>query len=662
MMVMKAQELRKKFIEFFEKRGHKVIPSASLVPENDPSVLFTTAGMHPLVPYLLGEFHPEGKRLVNIQKCIRTDDIEEVGDPVHNTFFEMLGYWSMGDYFKRDSIKYTYEFYTKVLGFDKDKISVTVFKGDEDALFDEESYNTWKDEIGIPEDRIYKYGRKENWWGPVGATGPCGPDTEMFIDTGIEKCSNGCEPNCNCGKYVEIGNNVFMEYNKTVDGKIEALKQKNVDVGLGFERLLMFTENKNDVYQTELFEPLIKKIEELSEKRYDTQNCHSGLDPESIQLKKSILDSRFRGNDIEVDDNRVAFRIIADHFRASVFAISDGALPSNKDRGYIVRRLLRRAIRYGKILGIEKFLSKLYDPLCHSGLDPKTAEILKQVQDDITKILDEEEEKFHRALLQLDIISRISSGRKGEDMKKMILTGGKAFEIYQDSGVPIENLRDEAEKRKIPLSKNFDIEFQSALARHQELSRKGAEKKFKGGLADNKEQTTKLHTAAHLLLASLRQILSKDVEQKGANITEQRLRFDFNWPEKLNDEQIKKVEDLVNSAIDQKLDVKMEEMSLEDAKKYGAHGTFLDRYGDKVKVYTIGPSTDARDKLSRDVIPAEAGIPAYRTGRQDRNQAFFSKEICGGPHVKNTSELGHFKIIKEESSSSGIRRIKAVLE
>lgn len=630
---MKSGELREKFLKFFEERGHKVIPSASLVPENDPSVLFTTAGMHPLVPYLLGEKHPLGNKLCNVQKCLRTDDIDEVGDMQHCTYFEMLGYWSLGDYFKKESIHYTFDFYTQILGFNKDDISVTVFAGDDDAPFDQESFDTWKNEIEIPEDRIYKYNRKDNWWGPVGNTGPCGPCTEMFVDTGIDACGPDCGPSCNCDKFVEIGNNVFMEYNKTADGNFEPLTQKNVDVGLGLERLAMFSQKKDDVFQIDTFEPIIKKIEELSGKTY-------------------------KGNE-------KAFRIIADHSRAAVFAIGDGAVPSNKGTGYIVRRLIRRAIRYSWLLGYEGSLASILELIISgSSYEMREGKTIKDKfkteEEQFSKIIDSglkqvekvfasktpipqnEYSKVMQFPNRRNILREIHSQEPNDQihpefkkaginmtnrqMHDAYISGKEGFDLYQTYGLPHEILLDLGQKRHLFISiRNFEAE----LKKHQDLSRTASAGMFKGGLADNKVETMRLHTVAHLLLAALRQVLSPEVSQKGSNITEERLRFDFNWPEKLSVEQISEVEKIVNEKISDDLPVKMEEMSLEEAKQSGATGVFDDRYGEKVKVYSI-------DK--------------------------FSCEICGGPHVEGTGELGHFKIIKEESSSAGVRRIKAILE
>ncbi|MCX6810560.1 MAG: alanine--tRNA ligase-related protein [Candidatus Berkelbacteria bacterium] len=642
---MTSSELRVKFLEFFKERGHKVIPSSSLVPENDPSVLFTTAGMHPLVPYLLGEKHPLGNRLCDVQKCLRTDDIDEVGDAQHCTFFEMLGYWSLGDYFKKESIHYTFDFYTEVLGFNKDNISVTVFAGDDTAPFDQESFDTWKNEIGIPEERIYKYGRKENWWGPVGATGPCGPDTEMFIDTGIDPCGPDCGPSCNCDKFIEIGNNVFMEFNKISDTEYEPLAQKNVDVGLGLERLAMFSQGKTDVFQIDTFEPIIKKIEQLSGKTYQ--------------------------------GNEKAFRIIADHLRAASFAIGDGAIPSNKGAGYVVRRLIRRAIRYSWLLEYEGSLESILELIIsESPYEMRDKKIItskfKAEEEQFSKIIDsglkqvekvfanktpisqEEYSKVMQFPDRREILREIHSQEPNDQvhpefkkaginmtnrqMHEAYVSGKEGFDLYQTYGLPHEILLDLGQKRHLFVSKR---NYQAEVEKHQALSRTASAGMFKGGLADNKVETTRLHTAAHLLLAALRQILSPEVSQKGSNITEERLRFDFNWPEKLTPEQIAEVEKIVNEKIKENIPVEMEELSLEDAKKSGASGVFDDRYGEIVKVYNIGPST----------LDGRSG-----------SREFFSREICGGPHVASTGELGTFKITKEESSSAGVRRIKAILE
>lgn len=573
---MTPKELKEKYFSFFEKNGHAVISGSSLIPEHDPTVLFTTAGMHPLVPFLLGEKHAQGKRLTDIQKCIRTNDIEEVGDSWHLTFFEMLGNWSLGDYWKKEAIEWSLEFLCdeKWLNIPLEKISVTVFAGDKDAPKDKESAEVWE-KLGVSKERIYFLGKEDNWWGPAGQTGPCGPCTEMFYDTGKKKCSPQCQPGCSCGKYSEIWNDVFMEYNKTEKGYLP-LKQKNVDTGMGLERTIAVLNGFDNVFETELFQPIIKEIKSLASK-----------------------------------EDEKALRIIADHIKAACFILLENIEPSNVEQGYVLRRLIRRIVRYGKQLGIT-------DIFCHKiakaviGIYPE----LKENQEFIFEQLIREEKKFQKTL---------DRGLK-EFEKLDKITGKDAFDLYQSYGFPLELTEELAKEKNIAIDKK---EFERAIKKHQELSRKGAEQKFKGGLADHSEKTTRYHTATHLLLAALRKVLGEHVEQRGSNITAERLRFDFSHKEKLTKEEIKKIEDLVNEKIKQDLEVRCEEMSLEEAKKQGSTGVFGEKYGAKVKVYSIGD---------------------------------FSKEICGGPHVKRTSELGTFKIIKEESSSAGIRRIRAVLE
>ncbi len=592
---MTSEELREKFIEYFEKLDHKRIPSFSVVPENDPSVLFTTAGMHPLVPYLMGEKHPLGKRLVDSQKCLRTVDIDEVGDASHLTFFEMLGYWSLGDYFKEESIKYTFGFYTEVLGFERDKISVSVFEGDKDAPFDETSYKVWRDVIGIPEERIYKYPKKENWWGPAAETGPCGPDTEMFVDTGAPKCGPNCGPACSCGKFIEIGNNVFMEYFKDAEGKFEKLAQQNVDVGIGLERLVMFSQGKDSVFETDLFKAALAKINELSK---------------------------------AVDKNERSVRIIADHLRAVTFVLAEGVEPSNIDRGYIVRRLIRRAVRHGRVLGIEHSFTKEIA----SEYVKKMGKIYPELLDNeqfIYSELEKEEAKFRHTLENgLKKFNQIVSSKK-----EAVISGQEAFDLFQSYGFPVEMTLELAEEKGLQVDQaGFEEEFK----KHQEKSRLGAEKKFKGGLGDQSTETVRYHTAAHLMLEALRRVLGPHVSQRGANITAERMRFDFSHPEKVTPEEIAAVEKMVNKMIAAKLPVLETVTTVEEAKGNGATGVFDSKYGEKVKVYTIGGALDSEEA--------------------------FSKEICGGPHVQSTGELGHFKIVKEESSSAGVRRIKAVLE
>lgn len=584
---MNALEIRTKFIEFFQKQNHKVITGASLIPENDPSVLFTTAGMHPLVPYLLGEPHPSGKRLVDYQKCVRTDDIDEVGDDIHVTFFEMLGNWSLGDYFKEEAISMSYDFLVNHLKLDPERLSVSVFAGDEDAPRDIEAAEAWK-RVGIKEQNIYYYGKKHNWWGPAGQSGPCGPDTEIFYDSLKPKCSNNCGPSCDCGKYWEIWNNVFMQYNKNIDGSFTQLNQKNVDTGLGLERVTALMENKESVYETELFSKVM----------------------DEIKLFSSKLD-------------KVSSRIIADHVRTSCFMITDGVLPGNVDQGYILRRIIRRVVRHMRKLDI--------NPDNISKLAVVTIEALKrmysELQDNreiIINTLEEEKNKFMTTLEK----GEVRFYKAIEDCKrenKNILEAKMVFNLYDTFGFPPEITSELAEENGI----GIDLKgFEELFKKHQELSRQGASQKFKGGLADNTAETTALHTATHLLHKSLQLILGEHAKQKGSNITKERLRFDFIHDKKLTPEELKKVEELVNKAISESLNVSCEEMSYKEAVEAGAEGLFTNKYSDIVKVYSMGD---------------------------------FSKEICGGPHVSNTAELGSFKIIKEESVASGVRRIKATL-
>jgi alanyl-tRNA synthetase len=609
---MTAQELRQKYLNFFKDQGHSIMASASLIPENDPTVLFTTAGMHPLVPYLLGENHPAGQRLVSVQKCIRTGDIDEVGDLTHLTFFEMLGNWSLGDYFKPEAIKWSYEFLTdkKYLGLDKNKLAISVFAGDNDAPFDQESYDEWI-KLGIAPERIAKLGKEDNWWGPAGQTGPCGPDTEMFYwvsDESVPKIFDSKDK-----RWVEIWNDVFMAYGKLADGSFAPLKQTNVDTGMGLERTLCVVNNISDIYQTDLFLPLIEELEKLSGKKYQ--------------------------EDVK------AFRIITDHIKAATLIMGDdkGIAPSNTDQGYIVRRLIRRAIRYGRQLGLlDKFWTGQISREVIQIYVHTYPELRKNSNFIITNFSNEEI-KFSETLENgLKIINKISKQKTNGDLKTFTLKANELFNLYQTYGFPIEVSLEEINKIRrdnvgidIPrdVQDNFINLFNLELNKHQELSRTAAAGKFKGGLADHGAITTKLHTATHLLLASLRQVLGEQVFQKGSNITADRLRLDFSHGDKLTPEQIKQVEDLVNGAITQALPVTMQEMSLAEAKAVKAMGVFESKYDERVKVYTVG-SPDAP----------------------------FSREICGGPHVSNTEELGHFKIKKEEASSAGVRRIKAVLE
>ena len=584
---MKAIEIRNKYLNFFKNHGHSVIPSAPLIPENDPSVLFTTAGMQPRVPYLLGEKHPEGKRLTDYQKCVRTNDIEEVGDNRHLTYFEMLGNWSLGDYFKEEAVSMSFEFLTKELGIPVDKISVTCFAGDEDAPRDEVTAECWR-KAGIPDERIYFYGKDDNWW-IAGEEGPCGPDTEMFYDTGKEPCSKDCQPSCDCGKYVEIWNNVFMEYYKSKDGTYSKLKQQNVDTGMGLERITFLLQGKTTPFDTEIFEPIMEKLESLQ----------------------------------KIDDIK-SRRIIAEHLRSSMMIISDGGRPSNIDRGYILRRLIRRMTRHlnklqisldelGCLIDLDiEILKEMYPDL------DKNKEIIKQVileeKDKFVKTLSHGEREFEKAIQKL------------KQENKDIVDGQTIFKLYETYGFPPEITADLAEEQGFKIDMT---EFDKLFKEHQDKSRMGSEQKFKGGLADQNEQTIKYHTATHLLHKALQIVLGEHAKQKGSNITTERLRFDFSHPEKMTKEQLKEVEDIVNEQIKRDLPVTCEEMTVEEAKNSGATGLFENKYGDKVKVYTIGD---------------------------------FSKEICGGPHVKHTGELGKFKILKEESSSAGVRRIKAILE
>jgi len=587
-ILMLAKELRRKYIDFFTERNHVEIHGASLIPENDPTVLFTTAGMHPLVPFLMGEKHPSGKRLVDCQKCLRTDDIDEVGDDIHLTFFEMLGNWSLGDYFKKEAIEMSYEFLTKVLGLDNNRLSVTVFGGDEDAPRDEEAFSIWKS-LGIPEERIYFFGKKHNWWGPAGQTGPCGPDTEMFYDSGKEKCSPGCDPSCNCGKYWEIWNDVFMQYNKTVDGKYLPLAQKNVDTGFGLERATALLQGKENIFETELFKPVMDRVRQMA-----------------------------------VEQNIYSERIITEHMRASTFILSEGIAPGNVDQSYVLRRLIRRVIRHGMKLGIKDAITVELGNIVIDTFKDVYPELEKN-KEHILFYLKDEEEKFKKTLERgekefLKVIQQF----EGEGKK--ILDGKNVFHLYDTYGFPPELTKELCGER------GFDCDlqgFEDEFKKHQELSRAGADKKFSGGLIDHSDATTKLHTATHLLHKALRTVLGEHVHQKGSNITAERLRFDFIHPDKMTNEEIKKVEQMVNEVIEQDAPISYKEMPLEEAKAEGALAFFAEKYGERVKVYSIGD---------------------------------FSKEVCGGPHVQTTGILGKFKIQKEQSSSAGVRRIKAVLE
>ncbi len=584
---MKAIEIRNKYLKFFEEHGHKVIPSASLIPENDPSVLFNTAGMQPLVPYLLGEKHPSGTRLTDYQKCVRTNDIEEVGDNRHLTYFEMLGNWSLGDYFKEESIQMSFDFLTKELQIPVEKLSVTVFAGDEDCPKDEVAAECWK-KAGILDGHIYYYGKDDNWW-IAGEEGPCGPDTEMFYDTGKTACGPDCQPSCDCGKYVEIWNNVFMEYFKNKEGKYTKLSQKNVDTGLGLERMTMLLQGKETPFDTELFKPVMDKL-------YELQNV-------------DIIESR---------------RIIAEHLRSSMMIISDGGRPSNVDRGYILRRLIRRMVRHMNKLQINlDEISTLVD-INVENLKEMYPELVNN-KETIKATIIEEKDKFVKTLAHGEKEFQKEMNRAKEQGKDRI-DGQVVFKLYDTYGFPPEVTKELAEENEMKVDMR---KFEELFKAHQEKSRLGSEQKFKGGLAEQNEVTTAYHTATHLLNAALKIVLGPDTHQRGSNITAERMRFDFNCDHKMTDEEKKQTEDLVNKWIQEMLDVTVEEMKKEDAVKSGAECMFIEKYPDIVTVYSIGT---------------------------------VSKELCGGPHVKNTSELGVFKIKKEEASSAGIRRIKAVLE
>ncbi|MDD3487388.1 MAG: alanine--tRNA ligase [Candidatus Moranbacteria bacterium] len=606
---MTAKELRQKYLDFFKEKGHAIIPSAPLVPENDPTVLFTTAGMHPLVPFLMGEKHPLGTRLANVQKCVRTPDIDDVGDNRHLTFFEMMGNWSLGDYFKREAIEWSFEFMTseKWLGLDPRRIYVTVFEGDDDAPLDQESINIWKEqfqkagiEAKVTEDkkvdyekRIVPLGKDDNWWGPAGETGPCGPDSEMFYDVAPENGPvEGNFEELNGPRLVEIWNDVFMEYNKKADGTFEKLDQQNVDTGMGLERTLVTLTGKENVFETDIFQPILRKIEDISGKSYKDE------------------------------ENQKPMRVVSDHLRTATFMIADGVAPSNVERGYILRRIIRRAVRQGKMLGIENdFTPKIAEVVIEEYKDAYPE--LEKKKEGIVGELAGEEAKFRVTLEKglKKIKEIIAESRKDEK-----ISGDKAFYLFSTYGFPLELTKEIAREHNMSVDEDG---YHEEFKKHQDLSRTASAGMFKGGLADAGEKSARLHTATHLLLAALRKVLGGHVEQKGSNITADRLRFDFSHGEKMTPEQIAETEKMVNEAIGKNIEVKCAEMTLEEAGKMGATGVFGEKYGEKVKVYSI-----------------------YG----------FSKEICGGPHAASTGELGKFRIVKEESSSAGVRRIKAVLE
>lgn len=592
MKKLTSKELRDFYLKFFESHNHTIIPSASIVPENDPTVLFTTAGMHPLVPYLLGESHPAGTRLCDVQKCIRTSDIDEVGDNSHLTFFEMLGNWSLGDYFKEDAIKMSYEFLTSpnYLNIPKDKLYFTCFAGDETAPKDETSYNIWKS-LGVSEDHLFYLPKENNFWILGSGIGPCGPDTEMFYDTGKPACSPECSPACDCGKYLEIWNDVFMEYYRDEEGNLTKLKQQNVDTGMGLERTITVLNGYESVYDSDVFSNLKEKIEELSGKKYD--------------------------------DYKESFRIIMDHVRTSTFILGDnhGIVPSNVGAGYVLRRLIRRAIRHLRKLELmEDNLVKLaevvindYQSVYHE-LSKNKEIIFKELEKEgvkFGKTIKDGEKLFYKVIRHLD----------GDT-----ISGADAFKLFDTFGFPLEMTQELARENGLKVDV---VGFEEKFKEHQEKSRTIDAGSFKGGLADSSYESTKYHTLAHLILAALKQMYGENIIQKGCNITSERIRFDFNLDHKMSEEEKNELTKIVNEKIKEGIPVTLEEMSYEDAKNAGAHGTFEDRYGSIVKVYTIGN---------------------------------FSKEICGGPHVSNTNELGTFRIVKEESSSAGVRRIKGILE
>ncbi len=648
-----SAQLREMFQKFMESKGHHRIQSASVIPENDPTVLFTTAGMHPLVPYLMGTPHPAGTRLTDVQKCIRTGDIDEVGDASHLTFFEMLGNWSLGDYFKKEAISWSWEFLTspEYLGLDKDKLAFSVFAGDENCPRDEEAHDIWRS-LGVAEDHIFYLPKENNWWGPAGITGPCGPDTEMFIIRDQEPCGPDCSPACDCGRYLEIWNDVFMQYNKQKDGSFLPLEKKNVDTGMGLERTICVLTGKKTVYETDAFTGILAKITELSGKEY-------GADAETTK----------------------AFRVVADHLRTSTFILGDdrGVSPSNTDQGYILRRLIRRAVRYGMSLGMgEGFTAEIAQVIINQykavypELDRNSAFVIEQLkleESRFARTLKQGEKEFDkvynnmantRALLEsiLSAEDKVACAQENAKTKKLrpspdmmpiieaanagdeaalvaalnarmatldTLDGRSAFKLYDTFGFPIEMTIELAAEKGLKVD---EADFAERFKKHQELSHQGAEQKFKGGLADHSEETAKLHTATHLLHSALRKVLGDEVAQKGSNITAERLRFDFSFGRKMTKEELEQVEKLVNEAIAAKAPVVCEEMTVPEAKAKGAIGLFESKYGEKVRTYKMGE---------------------------------FSFEICGGPHAENTGDLVSFKIQKEESSSAGVRRIKAVI-
>ena len=603
-----ADELRDTYLKFFESKGHKIIPGASVIPENDPTVLFTTAGMHPLVPYLMGAMeHPAGTRLTDVQKCVRTGDIDEVGDAAHLTFFEMLGNWSLNDYFKKEAISWSFEFLTEHLGFKPEQLNVTVFKGEEGIPADEEAVAIWKS-LGIPEERIFRLPREDNWWGPAGTTGPCGPDTEMFIDTGKPKCGPDCRPGCHCGKYIEIWNDVFMQYNKNEKGEFEPLGRHNVDTGMGVERTICMMSGAPTVYDTEIFAPIMKAIDDLRGANGAQQGGAAG--PAALSA----------------DDLLKARRVIADHMRTATFILCDpkgGVKPGNVGANYVLRRLIRRAVRFARMIGIAPgFTVKLAEVICakYKHVYPELEANLATCRAD----LEAEEKRFNATLDKGEAMyQKVAEQLKAHGQSQ--ISGKTAFKLYDTFGFPFEMTVEMATKDGLTVDKEG---FEEANRKHQELSRTTSAGSFKAGLQDNSAVVTRMHTATHLLHAALHKVLGPTALQKGSNITAERLRFDFSWPQKMTDEQKAEVEKLVNEWIQQGIEVTKKMTTVEEAKAEGAMALFGAKYGDQVSLYSIGD---------------------------------ISKEICCGPHVSNTKELGSFKIKKEESSSAGVRRIKAVI-
>jgi alanyl-tRNA synthetase len=611
---MTGDELRQAFLSFFAERGHRIIPSASLVPENDPSALFTSAGMQPLVPYLLGEIHPLGQRLVDVQKCLRTDDIEEVGDISHNTFFEMLGFWSLGDYWKKDSLRWTLEWFTRVLGLEQERISVTVFAGDSDAPCDNESGQIWL-ELGIPQERIYYLPKKDNWWPSEGRIGPCGPDSELFYDTGRPKHDPDCQPGCGCGKYIEIGNNVFMQYNKTEEGAYVPLKQRNIDVGIGLERTLCVHQRTSDIYSTDLFTPIMQRIDELRKVQNSSQSDRPGSEAALIGTKENVA--------LTTEQEQRLRRIIADHVRAATFIIAGGVLPGNVEQGYICRRLIRRAVRCGHELNLPRtFIAEVAQAVLtrYGSIYPELEERRSLILSELTR----EEERFRQTLSR----GLREFHRQEERLRQRgetILPGEIVFRLFDTFGFPPSLTAELAQERDL----SVDLDgFNVLFKQHQDRSRQANQKRFAGGLADHSERTTQLHTATHLLQQALRDVLGSHVHQVGSNITQDRLRFDFTHPKKLTSEEIQRVEEIVNQQITRDLQITMEVLPLQQALDQGALAFFGDRYSDVVKVYKMGD---------------------------------YSMEVCGGRHVQHTGNMGRFRIIKAETIGQGVQRIRADL-